>query len=84
MSFMFEVYYVPPVNPQKEDLLTARLSPFGGRLSYRESPSDDGRNSVCLTFEFNDRSQAVIAAESLRGEGVHVEGPLDYGPIAVS
>jgi hypothetical protein len=35
---------------------------------------------VCLTFEFDDRTQAELAANALRQEGEHVEGPVDYGP----
>ena len=40
MSVMFEVYYQPPANPQKESALTARVSTLGGRLTYREPPGD--------------------------------------------
>jgi hypothetical protein len=77
MSFMFEVYYRPPVDAQKEAALTERVSKLGGRLSYREDPN--GRTGVCLTYEFEDRDRAEAAARALREQGEHVEGPGDYG-----
>ncbi len=80
MSFMFEVYYRPPEDPQKETALTARVSNLGGRLSYREAPENEGQGSVCLTYEFDDHDQAAVAARVLREQGEHVEGPMDYGP----
>lgn len=80
MSFMFEVYYRPPADPQKETALTARIASLGGRLSYREAPEEPGQGGVCLTYEFEDSSQADTAARVLREQGEHVEGPVDYGP----
>lgn len=80
MSFMFEVFYRPPGDPQKEAALTARVANLGGRLSYREAPEEVGRGSVCLTYEFDDCDQAAVAARALREQGEHVEGPQDYGP----
>lgn len=80
MSFMFEIYYRPPADPQREAALTARVSDLGGRLSYREAPDEDGRGSVCLTYEFDDHDRADLAARVLREQGEHVEGPVDYGP----
>jgi hypothetical protein len=80
MSFMFEVYYRPPEDPQKEAALTAQVSSLGGRLSYREPPGENGRGGVCLTYEFDDHDQAAAAASVLREQGEHVEGPVDYGP----
>ncbi len=80
MSFMFEVFYRPPVDPHKEAILTTQVSSLGGRLSYREAPAEEGRGGVCLTYEFDDSSQAESAARALREQGEHVEGPVDYGP----
>jgi hypothetical protein len=80
MSFLFEVYYRPPAKPQKETTLTARVTRLGGRLSYREAPEAGGEGAVCLTYEFEDRSRAKAAAQALRQQGEHVEGPVDYGP----
>jgi hypothetical protein len=79
VSFMFEVYYRSPADPKKEAALTERISQLGGQLTYREIPPENGR-PVCLTYEFVGRNQAEIAAESLRTQGEHVEGPMDYGP----
>ena len=79
MSFMFEVYCRPPTDPKKEAALTARASSLGGRLSYREAPDEEGSDGVCLTYEFDDRDQAELAAKALRDQGEHVEGPVDYG-----
>jgi hypothetical protein len=76
---MFEVYYKAPPDPHKEALLTERVSKLGGHLSYREDAGHSAIRSVCLTYEFESLEQATVAAESLRGRGEHVEGPVDYG-----
>jgi len=78
MSFMFEVLYKSPSDPGREAALSERIGRFGGRLTYREEP-DVGVGPVCLTFEFNDYQVAEEAASSLRSQGEHVEGPVDYG-----
>jgi hypothetical protein len=80
MSYMFEVHYRPPADPIRESALTASISFHGGRLDYREAPDGHRAGSVCLTFEFDDLEQARAAAETLRRQGEHVEGPVDYGP----
>ncbi len=80
MSFMFEVFYQPPPDPRKEAALTARISSLGGHLTYREVPEEQRKGAVGLTYEFDDRDQAETAAQALREEGTHVEGPVDYGP----
>lgn len=80
MSFMFEVYYRPPPDQHREAVLTAQVTPFGGRLTYREVPGNGGTGGVCLTYEFDERRNAEIAAEALRSAGEHVEGPVDYEP----
>jgi hypothetical protein len=77
---MFEVYYRPPPDPRKEAALNARISSLGGRLTYREVPDEEANSGVCLTYEFNDHDRAESAAQALRKEGEHVEGPVDYGP----
>ena len=79
MSYMFEVYYRSPANPAKEAALEECVSSHGGRLDYREAEYGDQPGSVCLTFEFLDLPRAKAAAETLRGRGEHVEGPVDYG-----
>ena len=81
MSYMFEVYYKPPADRKKEAVVTNRVASLGGRLDYREEDSEErGMAGVCLTFEFDDLEKAAKAAEVLRQNGEHVEGPVDYGP----
>jgi hypothetical protein len=79
MSFMFEVLYQPPSDPRREAGISERVGKFGGRLTYREEPEAVGAGPVCLTYEFNDINVAQTAATSLRTQGEHVEGPMDYG-----
>ena len=80
MSYMFEVYYKPPQNPQREAALTKQVTHLGGRFSFREDPDEQEMGAVCLTYEFDDLDLAEVAADSLRQQGEHVEGPVDYGP----
>ena len=80
MTYMFEVYYKAPVDPKKEAVLQERVCELGGRLDYREEAQDNAFASVTLTYEFDHLEQAEAAAESLRRQGEHVEGPQDYGP----
>ena len=80
MSYMFEVYYKAPADPEKEAALSQQVLKHGGRLDYREDPEETGSSrAVILTYEFDDFGQAEAAAESLRQQGEHVEGPGDYG-----
>jgi hypothetical protein len=79
MSYMFEVYYKPPHDPKREAVLTKQVSHLGGRLSFREEPEEQGIGAVCLTYEFDELDLAEEAADSLRRQGAHVEGPVDYG-----
>jgi hypothetical protein len=77
MAYMFEVYYKPPTDAKREAAFTESVLKLGGHLDYREDP--DGIGSICLSYEFDRLEQAVAAAEALRQQGVHVEGPVDYG-----
>jgi hypothetical protein len=79
MSYMFEVYYQIPLDAQKETELSTQISRFGGYLTFREPPGEYESASVCLTYEFDELSLAEAAAETLRLQGEHVEGPVDYG-----
>jgi len=79
MSYMFEVYYRSPADPDKEKSLTQRVAALGGRLDYREPSQSRANGSICLTFEFNRRDEAEAAASVLREQGEYVEGPVDYG-----
>jgi hypothetical protein len=76
---MFEVYYKLPADLKKEAAIQERVAGLGGRLDYREEVREDGTASVCLTYEFDRAEQAEAAAESLRRQGEHVEGPQEYG-----
>lgn len=79
MSFMFEIYHQPPPDPKREAALTERVSRLGGRLTFREESNGEGTGSVCLTYEFDNQDLAEVAAQALRQQGEHVEGPVDYG-----
>ena len=79
MSSMFEVPYKPPHNPRRETVLTKQVSHLGGRLSFREEPEVQEIGAVYLTYEFDEVVLAEKAADSLRRQGEHVEGAVDYG-----
>jgi hypothetical protein len=79
VAYMFEVYYKAPADPNKEAALQERICKLGGRLDYREEAQDKAFASVTLTYEFDRLEQAETAAEFLRRQGEHVEGPQDYG-----
>jgi len=77
MSFMFEVFYPAPEDPKREMALVDLVNKFGGRLNFRElnGPTNE---SVCLAFEFEQTETANRAAQALRLQNEHVEGPYDY------
>ena len=79
MSYMFEVLYKSPPDPQREASICESVGAFGGSLACREEPGGSGPGPVTLTYEFNDLRMAEQAAESLRSRGEHVEGPVNYG-----
>ena len=78
MSYMFEVCYRAPADLMKESALTQRVAAMGGRLDFREEMNGK-MDSVCLTYEFDNYDSALKAANALREQGEHVEGPADYG-----
>jgi hypothetical protein len=78
---MFEVYYRQPRDHDREARLTELVAAIGGRLDYSEEIVIQGvANTICLTYEFEYREPAERAAELLRDQGEHVEGPVPYGP----
>ena len=79
MCYMFEVFYSLPPNESREGALSKTVANFGGHLGYRESINRDKNATVCLSFEFSNLKQAEAAATALRGQGEHVEGPMEYG-----
>jgi hypothetical protein len=89
MSIMLEVLFHAPTNLEREARIATALKEFGGRLTYKEEPATDSlAQTVCLTYEFDDRRAAEAAANQLRNLGEHVDGTMDYGdgqqPGAVS
>lgn len=80
MSYMFEVYYKPPADPEKEAVIAMQMASFGGHLDYREDAESHSLGGICLTYEFCDFDTALKAANVLRRLGEHVEGPVEYGP----
>jgi hypothetical protein len=78
MTWMFELYYRAPTDLAREARLTEIVGTQGGWLDYRESPETTGSHNVCLTYEFDSRSDAEAAAEQLRSLGEHVEGLSQY------
>lgn len=79
MSFAFEVLYKPPPDSVKETQLTESIRRFGGRLDFREEPPAGGTGAIVLTYDFDDYELALKAAEEIRKQGGHIEGPYDYG-----
>ena len=77
MSVMFEVFYQPPKNPEREAQLMERVKPWGGQLTFRED--ERPASGICLTFEFGTWQEAERAAQTLRAQGEFLEGPMEYG-----
>ncbi len=77
MSFMFEVLYKPPSDPQREMSISESVGAYGGSLTCREDPDGVGQGPVCLTYEFDDIQVAEQAADCLRSRGE--QGPVNYG-----
>jgi len=76
VSYIFDVYYRPPSDVAKEAELANCVAKFGGRLDYREDATE--HTGIILTYEFDDRDQAMKAVDLLRQRGEHVAGPMDY------
>jgi hypothetical protein len=79
MILSFGVYFRAPGKRPQEEALTQRVAGLGGRLDHREAPQSETSGAICLTFEFDVRDQADAAAQVLREQGEHVEGPMEYG-----
>ncbi len=78
MTWMFEVYYLPPSDLAREKRVAAVVVRHGGRLDFREAPEVDGSHNVCLTYEFAELAHAEAAAGELQAAGEYVEGPYQY------
>ena len=77
MTFMFEVYCGPDTDAERQQWMTEEVAKFGGWFDCREEPTEYVRG-VVLTYEFNDEESASNAANYLRTQGYHVEGPGTY------
>jgi hypothetical protein len=77
---MFEIYCPGPADSARETGLTELVNRLGGRFDFREDSGVPERVGVCLTYEFDNWELAASAADALRQQGEHVEGPVDYGP----
>ena len=79
MSLMFEVYYKPPSDKEREAKIAGFVLKKVGRLDYRESPPVAEIGAIRLTYELDERDSAEAAATLLRQQGEHIEGPMEYG-----
>jgi hypothetical protein len=78
MTYMFEVYYRPPRDPAREKRMTDEVFKHGGRLDCWEDST--GWTSICLTFEFDNETQAHAAVAALLQQGERITmGPRPYG-----
>ena len=78
MSYAIEIFYLGPPDARREAEIERLVTPFDGRLDFREPPTSL-RRSTCLTIEFGDPIQAAEAAACLgREDNLHVEGPTGY------
>jgi hypothetical protein len=78
VCYALEVYYSHPPDQKREAALATSIADFAGRLAYREVAGGNESGSICLTYEFDDLSQAQFAADALRERGEYVEGPAEY------
>jgi hypothetical protein len=77
MSFAFDFYYRSPEDNEREAKVIREVIAGGGRLNIRE-PADRVDGPICLTFDFESRTQAEALAATLQSRGEHVEGVYDY------
>ena len=77
MSFMFELYYAPPDDLERERRLIEQVANAGGELTFREPAT--AHTGICLTFEFSVCAEAEAAEGELRRQGEHTKGLCDYG-----
>ena len=79
MSIMIEVlYHSPPIPRGKPG--SQQHSKHLRALDVQEEPGTDSlAQTICLTYEFDERHSAEAGAKQLRNLGEHAEGPMDYG-----
>ena len=78
MTWMYEVFYLPPTDAARDERLTSVVARHGGRVVFREAPEVDGSRNVCLTCEFAELDRAEAAARELQAAGEYVERPYQY------
>jgi hypothetical protein len=78
VTWMFELYYMPPSDLVREERIARVIARLGGRLVFREAPEHDGSHNVCLTYEFVAMADAEAAATEVQAAGEYVEGPYPY------
>ena len=70
---MVRVYYAQPIDPNREQALSALANQNGGLLDTWELPM--GNRDICLIYEFPNLDSATKAAAAFRQRGERVEGP---------
>jgi hypothetical protein len=73
-----DVYYRPPRTHSRETELTKQVGALGGCFHYWYEGDAPEAKYICLTYGFDDRAAGEVAAEFLRRQGWHVEGPTAY------
>ncbi len=80
MSWMFEVVYRKPEDPDRERRLSECASQYGGVVDYREDDWGSLQDAICLTIEFPTLELAQNAASKFLEMGEYIAGPIgEYG-----
>jgi hypothetical protein len=70
VSYIIEVFYRQPRDPEREIRLAEQVAIFGGQFDFwEESTIPEVSSSICITFEFTDERQAAQAVTMIRGTG---------------
>jgi hypothetical protein len=79
MNAMFEVLYRRPRDLDRERKISAIVALHGGRLDhFEETDMPAVSQTITLTFVFQNKTEAEIAASKLFSSGHHVEEVCDY------
>lgn len=77
-TWMFEVYYSPPADLDRERQITAAVGPHGGWLQCREATPRETQKYLCLTYEFDSEAGVEAGARAVRAMAEYLEGPYPY------